>query len=88
MDGMIPEEVGYLHRLETLSLAFNPRLSGRINRGLMKLDRLQDLELQYCAITGTIPDWGKFPFEIEVVALPWTTTKQNKICSYDDSWRL
>eukprot|EP00339_Tiarina_fusa_P013090 CAMPEP_0116998386 /NCGR_PEP_ID=MMETSP0472-20121206/1476_1 /TAXON_ID=693140 ORGANISM="Tiarina fusus, Strain LIS" /NCGR_SAMPLE_ID=MMETSP0472 /ASSEMBLY_ACC=CAM_ASM_000603 /LENGTH=700 /DNA_ID=CAMNT_0004697523 /DNA_START=165 /DNA_END=2267 /DNA_ORIENTATION=- len=55
MAGTIPDEIGYLQRLEILSLFSNPGLTGELVNGMLDLVNLQDLELHYCAISGTIP---------------------------------
>jgi Leucine-rich repeat (LRR) protein len=57
LDGEIPEEIQNLHRLELLSMSFNGGLTGPLQPGLEKLDHLKDLELQYCSLSGSIPDW-------------------------------
>eukprot|EP00339_Tiarina_fusa_P021881 CAMPEP_0117073508 /NCGR_PEP_ID=MMETSP0472-20121206/51766_1 /TAXON_ID=693140 ORGANISM="Tiarina fusus, Strain LIS" /NCGR_SAMPLE_ID=MMETSP0472 /ASSEMBLY_ACC=CAM_ASM_000603 /LENGTH=681 /DNA_ID=CAMNT_0004798103 /DNA_START=62 /DNA_END=2108 /DNA_ORIENTATION=- len=53
--GTIPDEIGYLRKLETLVLYSNPGLSGELVPGMLGLANLKDLELQYCSISGTIP---------------------------------
>jgi len=56
--GSIPSEIQYLHHLQTWITPFNAGLYGNDSLdGIMKLtDSLYHLELQYCALTGTIPE--------------------------------
>ena len=55
MTGPIPEWLGDLSNLETLSLRYNA-LTGPIPDALGNLSNLAVLRLSYCALTGPIPD--------------------------------
>jgi len=58
LQGTIPSELQFLsNSLEQLHVEFNPGLQGDIPISMAKLTKLWSLELQYCAITGTLPDW-------------------------------
>jgi len=56
--GSIPKEISFLHRLTHLVLPFNADLVGSSSLdGLHALTYLSDLELQYCGLTGQIPEF-------------------------------
>ena len=55
--GRLPDEMQNLRKLENLTAPFNPNLIDNASfDGLMSLTSLKHVELQYCGITGTIPD--------------------------------
>eukprot|EP00980_Cylindrotheca_fusiformis_P018101 scaffold5817_cov101-Cylindrotheca_fusiformis.AAC.6 len=55
LTGSIPDEIEWLQRLENLNLEFNSGLKGTLPPGLMRMDSLTHLILQWCDIEGTIP---------------------------------
>eukprot|EP00526_Cylindrotheca_closterium_P007430 CAMPEP_0113614126 /NCGR_PEP_ID=MMETSP0017_2-20120614/7000_1 /TAXON_ID=2856 /ORGANISM="Cylindrotheca closterium" /LENGTH=710 /DNA_ID=CAMNT_0000523273 /DNA_START=522 /DNA_END=2654 /DNA_ORIENTATION=- /assembly_acc=CAM_ASM_000147 len=58
LEGTIPSELQYLsNSLEQMHVEFNPGLEGELPQELQYLTKLWSLELQYCAITGILPDW-------------------------------
>jgi len=58
LEGSIPSELQYLsNSLEQMHVEFNPGLEGEIPTVMAELTKLWSLELQYCAITGSLPDW-------------------------------
>lgn len=56
LSGNIPNELGFLDRLEVLSVPYNPTLGGNLNFGLTRMERLVEFSAQYCDISGNIPD--------------------------------
>ena len=58
LNGDLPREIQFLHRLTHLVLPFNADLSSESSLdGIHALEYLTDLELQYCSLVGTIPEW-------------------------------
>ncbi|KAL3935700.1 MAG: hypothetical protein SGBAC_008828 [Bacillariaceae sp.] len=58
LEGTIPSELQYLsNSLEQMHVEFNPGLEGEIPIAMAEMTKLWSLELQYCAITGTLPEW-------------------------------
>ncbi|KAL3918192.1 MAG: hypothetical protein SGILL_004356 [Bacillariaceae sp.] len=58
LNGDLPREIQFLHRLTHLVLPFNADLSSESSLdGVHELEYLTDLELQYCSLTGAIPEW-------------------------------
>ncbi|CAJ1930983.1 unnamed protein product [Cylindrotheca closterium] len=58
LQGTIPSELQYLsNSLEQMHVEFNPGLEGEIPIAMAQLTKLWSLELQYCAINGTLPEW-------------------------------
>mmetsp|Transcript_17796 Transcript_17796/g.43933 ORF Transcript_17796/g.43933 Transcript_17796/m.43933 type:complete len:551 (+) Transcript_17796:83-1735(+) len=58
LEGSIPSELQFLsNSLEQMNLGYNPGLEGDIPIALSELTKLWTLELQYCGITGTLPEW-------------------------------
>jgi Leucine-rich repeat (LRR) protein len=57
LEGTLPTETQYFHQLETLVVQFNNKLTGTLPQGLSILQYLQDLQLQYCSILGSVPNW-------------------------------
>jgi len=55
LSGSFPNEIQYLHRLETLSIALNPSLQGHLDKGLRNLYRLKEFYAHYCGLSGSIP---------------------------------
>jgi Leucine-rich repeat (LRR) protein len=55
LSGFLSHEIQYLHRLETLSLDYNPFLEGSLDFGLHHLVRLQVFSANNCRFSGTIP---------------------------------
>ncbi|KAL3908391.1 MAG: hypothetical protein SGILL_008500 [Bacillariaceae sp.] len=58
LNGDLPREIQFLHRLTHLILPFNADLSSESSLdGVHMLEYLTDLEFQYCSLAGPIPDW-------------------------------
>lgn len=56
--GELPKEIQLLHRLTKFAVPFNADLTSEQSLdGVHMLEFLTDLELQYCALGGQIPDW-------------------------------
>ncbi|KAI9328728.1 hypothetical protein BDR26DRAFT_949688 [Obelidium mucronatum] len=72
--GVIPKEIGELGALRTLSLNFNPLLTGPVPKELGNLKRLVVLDLSRCGLVGELP------YEIgDLTALETLSVNGNKL---------
>jgi Leucine-rich repeat (LRR) protein len=55
--GSIPSEIQFLHRITKFAVPFNVDIVGTLDGLGLDLEYLTDLELQYCGLTGNVPDW-------------------------------
>eukprot|EP00529_Nitzschia_sp_RCC80_P009838 CAMPEP_0113492902 /NCGR_PEP_ID=MMETSP0014_2-20120614/28316_1 /TAXON_ID=2857 /ORGANISM="Nitzschia sp." /LENGTH=772 /DNA_ID=CAMNT_0000386749 /DNA_START=150 /DNA_END=2468 /DNA_ORIENTATION=- /assembly_acc=CAM_ASM_000159 len=58
LTGLLPSELSSLHRLTHFIAPFNEGLTGNDSfMGLRSLAYLEHIELQYCSLTGAVPDY-------------------------------